>query len=384
MNGMWQLWLSRLYCLWAYFHCKPWSVLLDTSTAPHIDHTPNFVDRVNEGPKPGIRGSLGIHILAYNRLRSLERLLNSLAHSDVPLSSPFNLYIHIDVPTGSTSKVHSRVLALSEGFKWAFGNKTVLVRERHFGLVNVMRTLTHGDSQRNEPLMMVLEDDVELSPHWPYMLQVCRQQAVATAGDLFGCALHTPRVNEVIETEDDTQPPLWNFGMFTKEPWVLYQLPCSWGSIVRRDKWLNFLDYLTIRIGPVYIGDDVDSVYAEREVETRVLDGLRSFKWKRSWKKFLIDHYVLNNEWMLYVNLPKQHSFATNHYEEGLHTVGDHHPITISQLIDTVDVLRADKEWVDIRFTVPLIADPCMLPQVPRNRTDLPHFDALGQVVMSL
>lgn len=95
-------------------------------------------------------------VVAYNRPASLQRLLGSLAvlqgATDVPL------VISID----AGGEHFAQVLAVAEQFKWTFGEKRIIVRERPLGLK--AHIFTCGDLVNEYGSIILLEDDLFVSP----------------------------------------------------------------------------------------------------------------------------------------------------------------------------------------------------------------------------
>lgn len=274
-----------------------------------------------------------IHVITWKRSRSLNRLLNSLLNAEY-FGNRVSLNIHVD---GNPSE---HVLNILDKFYWPFGEKKTDYREEHFGLAGMMQTIWPNSTDSHNRVGIFFEDDIEVSPYYFMYVLYCIRQFYhrETKEKIFGCALHTPRVNEVVETNDPKNPPLWNPSIITADSFVLYQMPCSWGALYFSDPWHSFVqNHLNIRL---------------KDPTEKIISGLRIHKWNNSWKKYLVEFFVENDFFMLYPNHPNQASYSTNHFELGLHTEhGNGNEDGHSE------VLRSDANWVDYRFTVPLLGD---------------------------
>ena len=190
-----------------------------------------------------------------------------------------------------------------------------------------------------------LEDDIEVSPLAFRWLEWCLAYAAAataanppgTPSALLGCSFYTPRVDELTVTEGTDAPVLWTPEAVLGEPPALplfrMQVPCSWGSLWLRAPWARFQAYYQAR--------------AHGTMPGPVVLRLKSHGWWMSWKRYLVEHMILNGLYLVYPAFPAQASFTTNHYEVGVH---HYHATDAHQPIP--DALRGEP---DARFCVPLI-----------------------------
>ena len=84
-----------------------------------------------------LKPRLNIHILAYKRVNSLKRLLDSLssAHYD---SARVDVYCHVDVPIDSNDIVTMGLVRqvatyFNDTWKWSHGHKILKLRDKHVG-----------------------------------------------------------------------------------------------------------------------------------------------------------------------------------------------------------------------------------------------------------
>ncbi|KAI8800600.1 hypothetical protein BJ742DRAFT_879970 [Cladochytrium replicatum] len=331
------------------------SCLNEFIEAPAIEEFPSWtVDSFSSSPSnpshsnPPTNWSLVIHVLAWRRIRSLERLLMSLDNASFtalhPAHSPvrtIDLFIHID--GGS----HPNVNNLAHAYTWRYGNKFVIQKKHQIGIFGIMTSAWDlGSSTATHALF--LEDDISLSPYFLDFIQLCVSSFLSHRSAI-GCALHTPRLDEVNFTADPQNPPAFtpekvigkNFSKF------YMQLPCSWGGVYSRESWSRFLTYTKKRRA------DGINIY---------IPNSRTNDWQRSWKRYFVEYMVGNGFVLLYPSLPSQRSFATNHYEHGVHTVKN------GDVVRVPDYLREDP---DKRFTVPLVTEDTVAEDWKRLERDL-------------
>jgi hypothetical protein len=94
-------------------------------------------------------------VLAFNRPAALRRLLDSVSRGQYP-NHTVSLVISID------SGGDEEVVRVAESFKWLHGEKTVVVAERHLGLVDHFHQA--GDLAEKYGSIILLEDDLLVSP----------------------------------------------------------------------------------------------------------------------------------------------------------------------------------------------------------------------------
>lgn len=105
--------------------------------------------------------SLAIVVIAFNRKKSLERLLNSLNKLNVRKDEDIVLHISID-KSKEMSKENSEVIEYAKQFQWNFGTKIVDCKKENMGLRN--HILECGKLTNRYENVIVLEDDIVVSP----------------------------------------------------------------------------------------------------------------------------------------------------------------------------------------------------------------------------
>ncbi|KAI0080944.1 hypothetical protein K474DRAFT_1704236 [Panus rudis PR-1116 ss-1] len=152
-----------------------------------------------------------------------------------------------------------QTLRVVQSYQWKHGALSVHKRVLHGGLLPAVVESWYPHS--DDSYAVILEDDVELSPM---------------------------------------------FYAWIKMGLLRYR----WGAIYFPEHWREFHDYLSIRLSGQLPDLPVDAVVAP---------GVRSSKWTRSWKKYLIEFAYLRGYVMLYPNYAGFVSLSTNHLEVGSH-----------------------------------------------------------------
>ena len=296
-------------------------------------------------PDSDIPWSFSLHVYAWGRPESLTRLLKSLQQSNYQ-GRRVNLrfFVEYDSNNGTNSVI--------ENFEWLHGMKTVVHREKHYGLAkNIAKSF---ENLSDKEVVFLLEDDVEVSVHFFAWALTAIALGYNPESDpcLAGLSLYTPRVDEYSRMQNafffkhvytknrnyswppsDTRIDVDRFGRMLYGPLVphrdlgagafLLQQPCSWGAAYFSPFLKNFSTSFNAGTG--------DSS------RCRLLNS-RSNEWKESWKRYFADMMYCQGLYMLYPNFPGQCSLATTHRESGVH-------------IKDSSAVRSE-EWI---FSVPLV-----------------------------
>ena len=106
-----------------------------------------------------------IIVLTWNRPRSVQRLLDSNENSDYNFTrnNPnWNLVLEIRVDGGG-GEDGENVKQLAKDFRFSYGTKIVVEDDVNRGIMQVWR---RAWTWRDKELFIIIEDDVEMSPHW--------------------------------------------------------------------------------------------------------------------------------------------------------------------------------------------------------------------------
>jgi hypothetical protein len=243
-----------------------------------IGYTKNFTGiftrQLSASFEASIDSTVVIHVFAWRRYVSLKRLLNSLVEAKY-LGKQVPLYIHVD---GGYS---NKVAWLIRNFVWPHGPLKVIKSQKNRGLQVSITNAWKPESDTEYAIFLVFfrtyltnqEDDTQVSPLYYKFSVWCMLHYLKMKHDhIAGCSLYSPRINEILATDDPQHPPPVSFANQTESKLILLQLPCSWGSIMRPDVWSSFLDYYkTANTGQ-------QDVHVPRS---------RSNSWSKSWKRFL-------------------------------------------------------------------------------------------------
>ncbi|KAJ3404667.1 hypothetical protein HDV05_007044, partial [Chytridiales sp. JEL 0842] len=152
-----------------------------------------------------IASRLSIHVFAWKRAKSLNRLLKSLKDADYGDVRNLEMIIHVD--GGATDEV----LELASNYSWPFGPKDLVLDASNVGLQEMMTAAWIPKS--DDELAIFLEDDIELSPlYFDYIkwcIKVFFTPGQKSIDAIVGCSLYTPRLNEISPTSDPQNPPQW-------------------------------------------------------------------------------------------------------------------------------------------------------------------------------
>ncbi len=225
-----------------------------------------------------------IIVVAYNRVGSLLRLLDSLANAYYPEGVDVPLIISVD-KSGSTA-----VEDIARNFEWAHGEKTVRTHEANLGLKK--HVLECGDISKDYDGVIILEDDLYVSPSF-YMYTLEAFRAVRMEKKIGGISLYSHRLNvharEPFEAIDDGYD---NYYM---------QFASSWGQAFTADQWGGFKEWY--------------EQHCEEDVAADNVPPNVSSWSDKSWLKYYIKYLIDTDRYFLYPRV----SFTTNFGDEGEH-----------------------------------------------------------------
>lgn len=166
-------------------------------------------------------------VVGYNRARSLERLLASLAAAEYPAGVDVPLVISID---RDDSEGWRDVCRLADGFVWTHGPKLVIEHDAHLGLLEHLRRCGRLSGEYGD--IVLLEDDLLVAPPF-YQFAAAALDAYRDDDRVAGACLYG----------------LW-FNGFTQEPFLslddggdafFLKLPYTQGLAFSAAQW-NRLD----------------------------------------------------------------------------------------------------------------------------------------------
>lgn len=223
-----------------------------------------------------------VAIPAFNRPRSLRRLLHSLAR--VPEGGDdFEVDLLISVDGGGDPEC----VLLAEQFEWHHGKKRTQLQENWLGLQAHIEWIS--DQVSGYSGLVILEDDLTVSP---WFLHYARQ-ALEVYGNEPGIAqisLYSPRFNE--------------FGPLPFLPQSVHgdsyfgRFPSSWGQIITPAWWRGYRDWCRGRNPDAELDSLPDAVG----------------RWKWSWKRGFFNYISRNRLLVVYPMV----SLTSNHGDPGV------------------------------------------------------------------
>ncbi len=227
-----------------------------------------------------------IVIIAYNRERSLKRLLDSVAAADYP-DEEITLVISVDRAKDGSGEATRK---LAEDFSWEHGKKQLILHEENLGLKK--HVLSCGDLSREYGSVILLEDDLYVSPAF-YLFA---KEALAFAGQddrIGGISLYNHLLNvHVREPFAAIHTPYDNW---------YFQFASSWGQAFTDTQWKGFKTWLKTHDNTELAAEDVPGNVSS---------------WSdRSWLKYYIKYLIETDRFFLYPSV----SYTTNFGDEGTH-----------------------------------------------------------------
>ncbi|CAG8447526.1 1034_t:CDS:2 [Funneliformis caledonium] len=297
-----------------------------------------------------------VQVITQDRPDSLARLVRSLKSSHF-FGDEISLTINMDRGADPVTKEYCRTL------EWPFGQKNIRHRIVQGGLMAAVVESYYPKDDHDYTVL--LEDDVELSPYfytWTKygILKYRYGPDRVHSSRMYGISYYGSKINELYPPgRRPFDPAIFLEGTnFPFRTPYLWQVPCSWGAVYFPEVWREFHDYFPARL------QDLSGL----NLQNITVPETRSNRWKKSWKKFLIELIYLRGYVMLYPNYENFMSFSTNHAEAGTH----------------IHLVEGKPRPNDI-FGVPLMEEDVVLSGLPGGRlpnfTDLPTLDLIGNVV---
>ena len=254
---------------------------------------------------------LKLRVLTSSRPASLRRLLASLQSADFSGERAVTLEIVVDkpAPPDDASAAYADTVQVARTAKWEHGSLSVNVFSSHVGIVRMWTDATLEDNE----LLMVLEDDIEVSPFFAVFLRNAVDRVYANSSQydphMFGIMLqrqHTV-LGETKATKHRKKKPedhLEEGVIFYR-----YQLMSTWGPVYFPKPWKAFKTWLVPHI--------------KNTSYVPCVPALMSNKWAREvgrvWSPYFVRFAYERGLYGLYVSHPLGLSLVTNHKEPGLH-----------------------------------------------------------------
>jgi len=255
-----------------------------------------------------------IIVLTYDRKDSLLILLNSL--NDLYLDGDVG-QLEIWIDRNKSNIASEEIVKFARSFHWKQGRVRVNVQKRHVGIIGQWIDTWRPKLSRPEELVLILEDDMTLSPHAYRWLKAAHRFYVNRT-DVAGLTLQSESIIEA-KTESkqkELQTPA-NTSVF------LYKYVSSWGLAPYAKVWHEFQDwYYSMK------NDTKFRPYVLNNISTRWYKIFEKNGTQHSmWTMWFIYHchnrqlYTLFNN-INSLNLTKTPCLAVNRKERGLHYSG--------------------------------------------------------------
>jgi hypothetical protein len=227
-----------------------------------------------------------IIVVAFNRLKSLNRLLSSLKNAKKITNT--KLIISIDNKEPDNYDIRE----MANIFEWPFGEKQVIYQERRLGLRK--HILQCGDMTEQYGSVIILEDDLYVSPYF-YDYAV---QALEFYGDdekVSGISLYSQPIEDI---SDKPFKPIYD-----DSDVFFIQFPSSWGQAWTAKQWRPFREWLEQN-------PDISDLPVHKEI----------LRWpESSWKKYFIAYMVAMQKFFVFPRM----SLTSNFNDRGTHKILD-------------------------------------------------------------
>ena len=268
-----------------------------------------------------------IVVVAYNRARSLNRLLHSLDGANYD-DQNVSLVICIDY---ADSEANREVKKIASEFVWRHGEKSVIAQAENLGLRK--HVLACGDLSEKYGSIIMLEDDLTVGPEF-YRYSKAALNFVSQDGEIGGVSLYDHRTNFVCRLPF---APLYD----GHNNYYL-QIASSWGQAWTSQQWRAFKNW--------YSGLDENE---QKKVPDQAPIPTVVINWPAtSWLKYFIWYLAANQKFFLYPRF----SHSTNHADAGANihkgTVAWQVPLTMCQKTFTFSKLDESMAVYDSFFEV--------------------------------
>ncbi|MET1260764.1 glycosyltransferase family A protein [Flagellimonas sp. DF-77] len=243
--------------------------------------------------------ALPIVIVAYNRERSLNRLLDSIAAASYP-DTEIPLIISID-----HAEDNQAVVDTAMAFEWAHGEKKIIRHPENLGLRK--HVLSCASLCLEYGRVIVLEDDLYVSPHF-YRFTDSALRFSANDPKIGGVSLYNHQLNVLnglyfspIEDGYDN----WYF-----------QFASSWGQAWNKAQFEGFLAWY----------EALDTLPATIDLPEKVAS------WsEKSWLRYYIAYLIKEDKYFLYPKI----SLTTNFSDTGTHITYSSTTFQVPYLVGT-------------------------------------------------
>lgn len=227
--------------------------------------------------------NIAICIIAYNRVDSLKRILNSIDNSFFGKDEP-DLVISVDRSDTDAVEI------VADEFIWKYGKKNVIKHETNLGLRK--HVLSCGNLLKQYDALIVLEDDIIVSKNfYQYSKECCEKYK--NDERIAGISLY----NFAINYQNELPFIPLNNG------YDVYFMNCaqSWGQVWIKDKWFEFYNW--------YLSNN-DEFVNDGSLPSSICEWPKS-----SWLKYHTKYCIEQNKYFVYPYI----SLSTNSAQPGTH-----------------------------------------------------------------
>ena len=268
-----------------------------------------------------------IVVVAYNRARSLSRLLQSLDRANYD-DQDARLVICIDYADSDDNREVNKV---ASEFVWRHGEKNVIAQDENLGLRK--HVLACGDLSQKYGSIIMLEDDLTVGPEF-YRYSKAALDFVSEDSAIGGVSLYDHRTNFVCRLPF---APLYD----GHNNYYL-QIASSWGQAWTSQQWSAFRNWYA-----ELDENEQQKIPDQAPIPTVVINWPAT-----SWLKYFIWYLAANQKFFLYPRF----SHSTNHADAGANidkgTVAWQVPLTMCQKTFTFSKLDESMAVYDSFFEV--------------------------------
>ncbi len=226
-----------------------------------------------------------IVVVAYDRVKALKRLLESLDAADYSGYDDITLVISID------NSGKNDVTEAAEAFSWKYGEKRLIRHAERQGLKK--HILSCGELTHEFGSIIMLEDDLFVSPFF-YGYTCAALSEIGGNTDVAGVSLYSHKFNVFVRLPFDAVDDGYDNYYF--------RFPSSWGQAWNSSQWQEFREWLDKHDGEDLHGNGMPSFAAE---------------WSSSsWLKYALKYVIEENKTWFYPRI----SYTTNFFDEGEHS----------------------------------------------------------------
>ena len=302
---------------------RDWSLNLEKgdNSNPKVKHAP-YVSRSSIAARSGIPINnnivITIRIITMDRPTSLKRLLASLSKANYD-NDAVHIEFYVDKPKITADQTnYLAVVEIVKAFKWKHGSLQKNFEKQNAGIFKmwVRPFLVKANDSATKPFLMVLEDDIEVSPFfYTWAKKVLLTYAPHGDGNLYGFTIQrshgiigTKKGERWVETYHDRN-------VSSSAPFFRYQLLSTWGQIFFPRHWNAFVNWALVAKNQVGFKPCVPYLVSNYWYQANP-DKIWSV-----WFNYFVYHSGLTNLYINFNHLSPVNNYALllNYRENGLH-----------------------------------------------------------------